>query len=305
MEFMVSQISAVINTLNEEKNIEKAIKSLSWVNEIVVVDDGSTDRTLKILEKLKIKDSKLKIFKHQSAGYVEPVRNYAISKAVGDWILILDADEEIKEILAKRLQEIASKMDQIDYVGLPRKNLIFGHFMQASGWWPDYNVRFFRKGKVEWSDKIHRSPKTSGQGLNLPADEKYAIVHYSYETISQFLERMDKYTNVQAGELKKEGYKFDWKDLFEKPLSEFLSRFFANNGYKDGLHGLSLSLLQAFSFMIVYLKLWESSKFNEQDIDLIELKSQRDKSAKAIDFWIKKSEQSRNFFERLFKRVKN
>ena len=297
---MSRSISVVINTLNEEKNIARVLKSVKWADEIIVCDMHSEDKTVEIAKKLGAR-----IFFHKREDYVELVRNFALSKASNDWILVLDPDEEIPGSLAERLREIASKMEQIDYVRLPRKNLIFGRFMQASGWWPDYNIRFFRKGKVEWSDKIHRSPKTLGQGLDLPADEKYAIVHHSYETIPQFIERMDRYTNVQAGELKKEGYKFDWKDLFEKPLSEFLSRFFANNGYKDGLHGLSLSLLQAFSFMIVYLKLWESNKFNEQDIDLIELESQRDKSAKAIDFWIKKSKKAGNFFERLFKKVKN
>lgn len=294
------KISVVINTLNEEENIKRAIKSVKWADEIIVCDMHSEDKTVEIAKKLGGK-----IFFHKRENYVEPARSFAISKASNEWILILDADEVLPESLVKRLIEIASETKQIDFVRIPRRNLIFGHFMQASGWWPDYNVRFFRKGKVQWSDKIHRSPKTLGQGLDLPADEKYAIVHHSYETISQFIKRMNRYTTIQAEELEKAGEKFYWKDLFEKPLSEFLSRFFANKGYKDGLHGLSLSLLQAFSFMIVYLKLWESNKFNEQDIDLIELESQRDKSAKAIDFWIKKSKKAGNFFERLFKKVKN
>ncbi|MBU1000120.1 hypothetical protein KKE78_01830, partial [Patescibacteria group bacterium] len=230
---------------------------------------------------------------------------FAISKASHEWILILDADEEIIETLAKKLEEIAEKMHQIDYVRVPRKNIIFRRFMQHSGWWPDYNIRFFKKGKVRWTDKIHRPPEASGQGLDLPPDEEYAIVHRSYGTISQFMERMDRYTGVQAKELIDEGCKFDWKDLFEKPLREFLSRFFANSGYKDGLHGLSLSLLQAFSFAVVYLKLWEKEKFRQQDIDLLELSNLKNQSSKAFNYWINRSKHPGNFFERIFKKIKS
>lgn len=297
---MPEMISAVINTLNEEKSIRRAIKSVLWADEVLVCDMYSDDKTVEIAKKLGAR-----VIYHKRINYVEPARNFAISKAEGEWILILDADEQVPESLKERLVEIANKMDQMDYVRIPRKNLIFGKWMQESQWWPDLNVRFFKKGKVSWGDKIHRPPKVLGLGLDLPDNEKWAIVHHNYETIAQFLERMNRYTTIQAEELKKEGYKFDWKDLLEKPLSEFLSRFFANKGYKDGLHGLALSFLQAFSFLVVYLKLWESNNFKEQDIDLMEFNSQKDKSAKAIDFWIKKSKQSRNLFERLFKKDKN
>lgn len=297
---MVSQISVVINTFNEEKNIKKTIESLNWAEEIVVVDDGSTDRTYEILTKLKREKPSLRIFRHRSAGYVEPARNFAISKASNEWILILDADEVLPESLVKRLAEIAAEMKLIDFVRIPRKNLIFGYWMQASMWWPDYNVRFFKKGKVTWQSKIHRPPETTGEGLDLPAEEKYAIIHQNYVTISQFLARMDRYTTIQARELKQEGYKFEWKDLFEKPLSEFLSRFFANSGYKDGVHGLALSFLQAFSFLVMYLKIWEIDKFRKEDIDLLNLENQKNRSAEAINYWMKKTGHQGNFFKKFF-----
>lgn len=296
---MVSQISVVINTFNEEKNIKQVIESLNWVEEIVVVDDGSTDRTYEIVMELKVEKQNLKIFKHRGAGYVERARNFAISKASNEWILILDADEAVPSSLAERLTEIASKM-QVDFVKIPRKNLIFGHFMRASMWWPDYNIRFFKKGKVMWLNKIHRPPQTFGEGLDLPAEEQYAIIHQNYVTISQFLARMDRYTTIQARELKQEGYKFEWKDLFEKPLNEFLSRFFANYGYKDGIHGLALSFLQAFSNLVMYLKLWEINKFKEEDINLLDLENQKNRSAEVINYWLKKTSHRGNFFKNFF-----
>lgn len=297
---MHQKISVVINTLDEEHNISGVIKTVSWADEIIVCDMHSEDKTVEIAKKMGAK-----IFFHKKERFVEPARNFAISKASNEWILILDADERIPENLAKKLIEIVSGTEQIDYVRLPRKNIIFGKWMQAAMWWPDYNIRFFKKGKVKWGDQIHRPPETIGQGIDLPADDKYAILHHNYQTIAQFLERMNRYTDIQAQELAGEGYKFNWKDLFQKPLDEFLSRFFAKEGYKDGLHGLALSFLQAFSFMVVYLKLWEMGHFREQDIDLIELKNQKDKSAETINYWVKKTKDPGNFFERFFKKVKS
>ena len=296
---MPEKISAVINTLNEERNIKRAIDSIKWVDEIIVCDMHSDDQTTEIAKGLGAK-----IILHKRSRYVEPARNFAISKASGEWILILDADEQVPEILKEKLVEIANKMDQIDYVKIPRKNIIFGKWMQQSQWWPDLNVRFFRKGKVKWGDKIHRPPEASGLGLDLPAEERWAIVHHNYRGISQFLERMDRYTTIQAEELKKEGYKFKWIDLLEKPLDEFLSRFFANQGYKDGLHGLAASCLQAYSFMIVYLKLWEMSYFKQQDISLDELEIEKLKSGKSIEYWLKHSRSNKNPFKNFLQKLK-
>ncbi len=111
---------------------------------------------------------------------------------------------------------------------------------------------------------------------------------------------MDRYTTIQAEEIQKEGYKFAWRDLFEKPLNEFLSRFFANNGYKDGVHGLALSFLQALSFLVMYLKLWEIDKFKEEDINLLELAHQKKLSGEAINYWMEKIGHQENFFKKFF-----
>jgi len=294
---MTPKISVVINTLNEEQNIERAIKSVSWADELIVCDMHSEDKTVEIAKKLGAK-----IFFHKKEDFVELARNFAISKATNEWILILDADEEIPDTLGNKIKEIASQ-GIVDFVNIPRKNIIFGHFMQYSGWWPDFNIRFFKKDNVKWFNKIHRPPETTGKGFDLPAEEGCAIIHQSYATISQFLKRMDRYTTVQASELKQEGYVFAWKDLFQKASGEFLSRFFANKGYKDGMHGLALSFLQAFSFIVMYLKVWEMEKFKEQKIELSEIDSQKNKINKAIDYWIKQVGDQGNFFKRIFKKV--
>lgn len=297
---MGSKISVVINTLNNEGIIERAIKSVKWADEIVICDMYSEDKTVEIAKKLGVK-----VFLHKRLEFVEPARNFAVSKASNDWVLVLDPDEEVMDSLKDRLIEVASKMEQVDYVRLPRKNLIFGTWMQASMWWPDLNIRFFRKGKVEWSNKIHKPPQVQGKGLDLSADEKWAIIHHHYESLSQFLERMERYTRVQADELYEEGYKFNWQDLIRKPLSEFLSRFFVNHGFEDGLHGLALSLLQAFSFIVVYLRVWEMEKFNPQIMSLPKLKELSNESGKEIEYWFKNANLSKNTFKRFFQKVRN
>ncbi len=286
--------------MNEEKSIERALKSVSWADEIVVCDMHSEDQTIEIAKKFGAK-----VFCHQREDYVEPARNFALSKASGDWILVLDPDEEVPESLVRRLQEIAGSIKQINYVRLPRKNLIFGHFMKAANWWPDYNIRFFKKGGVKWTDQIHRPPEVIGEGIDLPADEKWAITHNHYNSVTQFLERMIRYTKVQAEELKEAGYKFNWQDLIKKPLSEFLSRFFANRGFEDGLHGLVLSLLQAFSFVVVYLRVWEMEGFKSQAVNLPDLKQLSKHSGIEIDYWFKYANLSKNNFKRFLQKLKD
>jgi len=256
-----NQISVVINTCNEEKNIARCLQSVKdFADEIVVVDMHSTDKTVELAKK-----HNAKVFQHEYTRFVEPARNFALEKASGDWILLLDADEELPEILAKKLKEIAEK-DEVDYVEIPRKNIIFSKWIEHSRWWPDYLIRFFRRGKVRFSDKIHVPPKTEGRGIKLEATEENALVHYNFQSIAQFIERLNRYTDIQSEELLKQNYKFKPEDVIFKSSGEFLSRFFKGEGYKDGLHGLVLSLLQAFSEFVVYLKVWEGQGFEQTGI---------------------------------------
>lgn len=292
------KISVVINTFNEEKNIKRAINSVKWADEIIVCDMYSTDETVKIA-----KDLGAKIIMHEKVGFVEPARNFAISKASNEWILILDADEEVSSTLEKALVEVTDK-ENVVFLEIPRKNIIFNKWIQNSMWWPDYNIRFFRKGRVTWSNSIHRPPKTSGIGEKLEAEEKNAIIHHHYQTISQFVLRMDRYTDIQAKELISSGYVFEWKDLIKNPVNEFLSRYFANSGYKDGLHGLVLGLLQSFSFLVMYLKVWEENKFKEEQLSLKDVKGETSRVAAEVDYWFDFVGSSNSLVSKILKKAK-
>jgi glycosyltransferase involved in cell wall biosynthesis len=298
---MTGKLSVVINTLNEEKYIEQAIDSVKdFADEILVCDMHSDDNSAIIAKKLGAK-----VILHKRLNYVEPARNLAISKAANEWILVMDPDEEIPESLGKRLKDIISKDGVTTHVEIPRKNLIFNKWVKTSMWWPDYNIRFFKKGTVTWNNKIHRPPKTEGQGIKLPPEESFAILHHHYDTISQFVVRMNRYTDVQAKNLKEDGVEFHWSELIKQPLNEFLSRYFALRGFEDGLHGLALSFLQACSHLVVYLKLWEMQGFKETNPKLSEVELEFQKAAKDTKYWLKQSSLSKNPAKRVLQKIKN
>ncbi len=279
----MANISVVINTLNEEKNLPRAIASVkNLADEVVVTDMESDDGTTEVAKKLGAK-----VFSHKRIGYVEPARNFAISKASGEWVLVLDADEEISKSLSISLSKIVKK-PKADYYRIPRKNMIFGKWMEHTRWWPDYNIRFFRKGFVSWSEDIHSVPLTKGKGGDIPVKVELAIVHHNYVSIESYIERMLRYSKVQSEELMKNGYVFVWTDLIRKPLNEFFGRFFVGEGFKDGIHGLALSFLQAFSELTLYLRIWEKQGFTDQQISKKEISKEFNKAIKDSKWWLRK-----------------
>lgn len=249
------KISAIIIVKNEEAHIKEALESLSFADEIIVVDDSSTDKTVSIAKRFTSK-----IYNFKGEGYVEPLREFAISKTKHDWVFLLDADERVPDSLVQNLKTIS---EDVSAVLIPRKNIIFASWIQHAGWWPDYTVRFFRKDRVKWSDRIHSQPDVRGEKVQLNPTEENALVHYNYTTITQFIEKMNRYTTFQAQTLIDEQYTFVWRDLIIKPNNEFLSRFFAQEGFKEGLHGLVLSCLMSFYILVVYLKVWEQEGFKK------------------------------------------
>ena len=288
-------VSAIIHTFNEEANIERCLRSLSWVGEIILIDMNSTDKTCELA-----KSYGVKIFKHPNMGFADPARNFGISKATGDWIVVLDADEELPASLVQFLTRNMGK--DIDFFRIPRKNIIFSKWIRHTGWWPDYQIRFFRKGYVEWTDKIHGVPQTRGLGHDIEPDETLCIIHYNYQTIDQYLYRLNRYSSISAKELFLANSSFDFSNLIRSPVREFINRYFLWQGYKDGVHGLGLSFLQSFGELVVNLKLWELSGFKEQKLSLKDTNRLISEGFKEIRFWnikeILKSEKS--LFMRLF-----
>lgn len=278
-------LSVVITTWNEEKSLARAVSSVkSIADEIVVVDTESIDGTVALAKKLGCK-----VFTHKNTGIVEPVRNFSISKAKGDWILLLDADEEVPATLAHEIKRLLQD-PTADYYRIARRSIIFGKWIKSSHWWPDYVYRFFKKGSVTWDDKIHSIPFTRGEGKDLSATEDMALIHHHYSTISQYVERLNRYTDFQALNLQAKGYNFSGSDVVAKPIAEFLNQYFARAGYREGMHGLALALLQAGSELVLYLKMWQTSGFIASEISPSALKSVLTQGGKDYHWW---SEQAR------------
>lgn len=276
----MATLSVVINAQNVEKDLPRSLASIKdLADEIVVVDQCSTDNTPKIA-----KEFGAKIYKHEQVKYVELSRNFAIEKATGDWILILDPDEEIGKDLALEIKQVIGR-NKADYYRIPRKNIIFGKWIKHARWWPDGNIRLFKKGFVSWNEVIHAVPMTQGKGGDIEAKENLAIVHHHYDSIEEYVERMNRYTTEYSKIKLSEGYNFAWTDIITKPMSEFLSRYFYGQGYKDGLHGLALSFLQAFSELIVYLKIWQREKFSEEEVGVKQVTKIMRKQEKELHYW--------------------
>ncbi|MCB9800826.1 MAG: glycosyltransferase family 2 protein [Pseudomonadales bacterium] len=249
-------LSVVINTKNSEAFLDKALKSVTFADEIVVVDMHSTDTTQKIA-----KSATNHFYTFDDVGYVEPARNFAISKASGNWILILDADEEVPERLQQRILQLVADPSADAYF-IPRSNEVFGKELRKTGWWPDHQLRLFKAGTVTWDDQIHSVPKVTGKVEYLPSDESVAILHHNYQHISQFVERMNNYTSIEANNVGEAST--TPTEVFGAFKDEFFRRLFKNEGLSEGMHGVSLSFLQSFYQILVVLKIWEKQGFKEE-----------------------------------------
>lgn len=256
---MTRTLSVVISVFNEEKKIQDCLESIKdLADEIIFVDNTSTDKTVEMAKKYTSK-----IFVRPNNPMLNINKNFGFLKATGDWILSLDADERVtSELVLEIKNQIANiKDEKIFGFWIPRKNIIFGKWIEHTGWYPDYQLRLFKNGKGMFPEKhVHEMIRVDGETLYL----SNPMVHYNYDTIDQFLEKMIRiYTTNEAEELIRKGYQFKWQDAISFPLKEFLSRFFAREGYKDGFHGLMLSMLMAFYHFVIFARVWEKQGFGE------------------------------------------
>jgi len=278
-------ISVVINTKNAEKTLERTLKSVSFADQIVVMDMHSSDKTKHIANKFKAD-----FYLHPDVGYVEPARNKAISKAKHEWVLVVDADEEIPETLQEKLKDLLQGDATADAYYLPRKNIVFNEWYQHAGWWPDYQLRFFKKNSVTWSDQIHKTPKVQGTTDYLAPIEQHAIIHHNYQSIEQFISRLNNYTSHEV-EARSKSSNFNTGQIHSATIidsftNELMSRLFRHNGIDGGLHGVSLSWLQAMYEMIVTLKQWQADNFTTTKNDQEESITSIRKLQSDLSHWI-------------------
>jgi len=298
----MTKLSVILATYNEEKNIGKCLESVRRLaDEIVVVDGSSTDKTVAIAKKYTSR-----IFIRKNLPMFHRNKQLAIEKARGDWILYLDADERVSLPLQREVASVIRAKVKTNGFWVPRKNIIFGKWIKHTGWWPDYQLRLFKKGKAFLPCRsLHEQPKLEGRAGYL----KNALIHYNYQTVSQFVSKLNNlYTENDKNVFLKKGKRLYWYDAIRFPTDEFLKRFFGQEGYKDGLHGLVLSLLQAFSALVTFAKIWENYKFREvQKTDFLGKVEKESKAAgRKLMYWFltSKMEGARNPFKKIYFRLK-
>jgi glycosyltransferase involved in cell wall biosynthesis len=270
-------LSVVIITFNEEANIARTLESVKPLvadgkGEIIIVDSGSTDRTVEIA-----KSFGAKVFVEEWKGYAAQ-KNSAIDKATGDWILSLDADEEVERDLVSLIafatspkpphskQELLSAMGVVtshaDVEGywIQRRNLFLGRWLRHGGFWPDPKLRLFRKNSGRFENRaVHEDVALDGKTAQLKG-ALTALIHHSYPTLSDYIEHMNRYSSLGAEMVAAKGkVHFSVIDIVLRPLFTFIYNYFFRFGFLDGREGLLLHLYHAAYVSWKYAKAWEVS----------------------------------------------
>ncbi|MBP7792045.1 MAG: glycosyltransferase family 2 protein [Candidatus Goldbacteria bacterium] len=239
-------ISAVIITNNEEKIIARCLDSLSWVDEIVVVDSGSTDNTVAISKR-----HNARVFYKKWQGY-SLQKNFALSKAKGKWILAIDADELITDELRDEIkQTINTDNGEYDGYEAKRKNYYYGRFIRFGGLYPDYHVLLFRKGRGKFSRKeVHEGVALKGKKTKLNG----ATLHFTNDAIAEHVEKVNKYTELEAIQNVKNSKTPTGYSIFMKPFYNFIKNYFLKFGFLDGFHGLVFHVISSMYLFIQEIK---------------------------------------------------
>lgn len=242
-------ISTCIISFNEEDRIRDCLESVKWTDEIIVVDSYSTDKTVEIC-----KEYTDKVFLHKWPGYVEQ-KNYALDKASNNWVLCLDADERIPEELANKIyEELNTASGKYNGFFFRRHSYYMDRLINHGGWYPDYQLRLFRKDKGHWGGiNPHDKVRLRGARKYIKKD----IIHYPYRSLSDQLKTIDNYSTLFADEMIRKGNKFNILQMFIRPPTRFIETYFWKRGFLDGLPGLVNILIASFYVFLKYLKWYE------------------------------------------------
>lgn len=245
-----TKLSAVIITFNEEKKIDRCLRSLNWVDEIVVVDSFSTDRTFEICRRYTDK-----VYQHPWPHSSSEQRKIADQYASNDWILALDADEVVTTALRDEIRRIFRNESAVDVFYIPRREYFAGKWIKAGGWYPQYKSILYRKSRGQWSGPIHLKFITTGATSYL----SNPILHDGYVSYRILMDKFNYYSTIEADvEFTVRHKKFSFWTLFFKPWERFFGRFIKNKGYKDGIHGLYMAAVVAINYFLREMKIFEN-----------------------------------------------
>jgi len=245
----VPRVSVTIITLNESAHIAAAIDSAGWADEVLVVDAGSTDDTAAIA-----RARGARVSSREWSGYVDQ-KNHAASLASHDWILSLDADERITPALATEVRALLADEPPLRGYRVPRVTFHLGRWVRTTDFYPDYQTRLYDRRAARWQGKyVHESVTVDGGVVGQLTSE---LQHYSYCDLRDHLDRINRYTTLAARQLHESGRRAGVLDLLLHPPAAFVRNYVLRRGFADGAAGLTISLVNAYSVMLKFAKLWE------------------------------------------------
>jgi glycosyltransferase involved in cell wall biosynthesis len=239
------KITATIITLNEERNIARAIESLRCCDEILILDSGSTDRTLQLAENLGAR-----VFEAGWRGY-SGQKNWAAEQASNDWILSIDADEALSEALEAEIWNLKKSGPRYDGYTMPRLARYLGRWIMHSGWYPDRKIRLYDRSKGRWvGDFVHESVHVEGRVGQLDSN----ILHFTCESLSEHVKTMERYTTLAAQEIAARQIQVPLWRVVMDPQWTFFKSYLLQRGFLDGREGLTIAYMAAFYTFLKYAK---------------------------------------------------
>lgn len=234
-ESKLPSISAIIITQNEERCIEPCLKSLTWVDELIVVDGGSTDATIEIAKKYTSK-----LYSNPWPGFFEQ-RQYALSKVTKDWVISLDADEELSVELYNEIQRILSSNNcDVNGFKVARLSQYLGKWIYHGEWYPDWQLRLFRRSEAYVEGKfVHESFMVKGETNTLPGH----IKHNSYRGVKDHFLRMRLYSTLMALRIDSEGVKWSLYNALMDPVTRGWKNYITQRGYLEGYRGIIINVI--------------------------------------------------------------
>lgn len=241
---MSSELTAIILTLNESDNIIPCLESLAWADRTLVFDSYSDDGTPELAEEVGV-EVKQAVFVDYASQ-----RNAALASLKTDWVLFVDADERGSVELGSEIREVIGNRPESGWY-IPRHNYIFGRLTLGGGWYPDYQFRLFRHGHVRYIKPVHEIAEVDG----IIGYLQNPLTHHNYEHVAQFKAKQHAYTEYDATILKEQGIRPKAYTPCSQPVRHWWWRFVSLKGYRDGLHGLRLSIYMAYYERQKYLRL--------------------------------------------------
>lgn len=248
------KISVIINAKNEEEFIADCLESVKWADEILVlISPDSTDKTEEIASQFKVRIIEQKPKEMDFAAW----HNQGMEEANGDWLLWVDADERIPPLLKEELL-LAIRHKQYACYAIPRRNFLLGKELKHGGWYPDYQIRIFKKAKlIGWKGKLHEQSEFEGKLGKL----KNSMIHLQPERIEPALKKSIKWSEIEAELLFEANHpQVTWWRVLRMGATTLFDRLIKKRGFLDGFEGWIESNYQAFHTMIVYVRLWEMQR---------------------------------------------